>query len=245
MLVKFENPALLSKSIELISELVTEVKIRFSEYGLSITAMDPANVSLVSFKIPKSAFSEYIAEKKEEALGVNLDNLKAILRRCGSKSILVLEKKENSNILEISIHDRIKRNFNLVLIEVETEEKQVPNLEFSAKVEISSVDIIDAIDDCNVVSDACSFIIDNGKFIVEAKSLNSARSEFSSDEVKIEAENCKARYSLEYLQKFMRGAKLVEKTILQFASEHPLRIDFKGEKMELTFILAPRVETED
>src|SRR3989338_8548840 len=97
MLVKFENPALLSKSIELISELVTEVKIRFSEYGLSITAMDPANVSLVSFKIPKSAFSEYIAEKKEEALGVNLDNLKAILRRCGSKSILVLEKKENSN----------------------------------------------------------------------------------------------------------------------------------------------------
>ncbi|MCP6727575.1 MAG: DNA polymerase sliding clamp, partial [Patescibacteria group bacterium] len=62
---------------------------------------------------------------------------------------------------------------------------------------------------------------------------------------KIEAENCSAKYSLEYLQKFIKGAKLSEKTILQFAEDHPLRIDFKIEQIELSFILAPRVETED
>ena len=82
-------------------------------------------------------------------------------------------------------------------------------------------------------------------FIVEAKGLNSARSEFSGDEAKIEAENCKAKYSLEYLQKFMKGAKLCEKSILQFANDHPLKAKFKTEHMELSFILAPRVETED
>jgi len=47
---------------------------------------------------------------------------------------------------------------------------------------------IDAIEDCGVVADACSFIIQNGKFIIEAKGMNSARSEFSGDEAKIEAE---------------------------------------------------------
>ena len=93
--------------------------------------------------------------------------------------------------------------------------------------------------------DAKVVSVKDGKFIIEAKSLNSARSEFSGDEAKIDAEDCKSRYSLEYLQKFMKGAKLVEKSILNFASDHPLRIDFKNEKMELTFILAPRVETED
>ena len=57
-----------------------------------------------------------------------------------------------------------------------------------------------------VVADACSFIIQNGKFIIEAKGLNSASSEFSGDEASINAEDCKAKYSLEYLSKFIKGA---------------------------------------
>lgn len=241
MLVKLDNPVLLSKAIEIISELVMEVRIKVNEFGLSITAMDPANVAMVGFKLPKSAFSQF--ESGNEVLGINLDNLKRILKRCGSGSSLILEKKEN--LLDIQIQDRIKRNFSLSLIEIESEDKEMPNLEFSSRVEMNSIDLIDSIEDCVVVADACSFIIEEGKFIIEAKSLDSARSEFSGDEAKIEAENCKSRYSLEYLQKFIKGAKLCEKTILNFANDHPLKMEFKTEHLELSFILAPRVETED
>lgn len=241
MLVKIENPQFLSRIVEIISDLVSEVRIKINEYGLSIVAMDPANVSMVSFKIPKSAFSQF--EAGTETLGINLDNLKQILKRCGSGSSLILEKKDN--LLEIKIQDRIKRNFTLNLIDIESEDKNIPNLEYSVKVEINSPDLIASIEDCLVVSDACSFSIEDEKFIIEAKSLNSARTEFSSDEVKIEAENAKSRYSLEYLQKFMKGARLCDKSVLQFASDHPLRIDFRAEHFELVFILAPRVETDD
>ena len=241
MLIKLENPGLLSKVIEIISDLVTDVRIKVNESGLSITAMDPANVAMIGFKLPKSSFSQF--ETGDEVLGVNLDSLKQILRRCSSGSFLILERKEN--LLNIQIHDRIKRNFKLNLIEIEREEKEMPNLEFSSRVELNSSDLIASIEDCAVVADACSFIIEEGKFIVEAKGLNSARSEFSGDEAQIQAENCKARYSLEYLQKFMKSAKLCDKTILQFAHEHPLKMDFKTDQMSLSFILAPRVETED
>ena len=241
MLIKLENPLFLAKVIDIISDLVTEVRIKVNEFGMSITAMDPANISMVNFKIPKSSFSQFEVEK--EVLGVNLDNLKQVLRRCGPGSSLLIEKKEN--LLSIHIQDRIKRNFTLNLIEIESEERDLPELEFSSLVEINSVDLITSIEDCNIVADACSFIIKDGKFIIEAKSLNSAMSEFSGDEAKIEAENCKAKYSLEYLQKFMKGAKLCEKSVLKFAEEHPLRIDFKTPEMELSFILAPRVETDD
>ena len=75
--------------------------------------------------------------------------------------------------------------------------------------------------------------------------MNSAQSEFSGDEAKIEAENCSAKYSLEYLQKFMKASKLAEKTTLQFANDHPLRVDINANQLGLSFILAPRVETED
>ncbi len=131
------------------------------------------------------------------------------------------------------------------LIEIDEAEKELPMLDYSAMVEISSVDLNSVIEDCAVVSDSCSFIIQDEKFIVESKGLNSSRAEFSKDEVKIEAENCRAKYSLEYLQKFMKGAKISDKVILHFATEHPLKIDIKTEHLELNFLLAPRVETED
>lgn len=241
MLIQFENPSLFSKVIEIISELVTEVRIKINESGLSITSIDPANVSMVNFIMPKKSFSLF--KSNEEVLGIDLDSFKKILKRVNPSSTLLLEKKDN--YLNIQIQDKIKRSFNLGLIEIESEEKEIPNLEFSSMVEVDSKDFSDSIEDCSIVSDACSFIILNDRFIIESKGLNSARSEFSGDEAKITAENCKSRYSLEYIKKFLKGAKLVEKIILKFANDHPLRMDIKNELMSLSFLLAPRVETED
>ncbi len=245
MLIKLDNPALLSKAIELISELVSEVRIKVNDFGLSISAMDPANVSMVGFKLPRSAFSQF--ESGDEILGVNLDNLKRILKRCGSGGSVIIQKREN--LLDITIMDRIKRSFTLTLIEIESDdivfEDKISRMEFSSHVNIPSVDLISAIEDSLVVSDACSFLIQDGKFVVEAKGINSARAEFSGDEVELRGENCKARYSLEYLQKFIKGSKLVDKTGLSFAQDHPLKLDIRADHMEVSFILAPRVETED
>ncbi len=241
MRVKLENPTVLAKIIDIISELVVEVRIKVNEEGLSITAMDPANVSMVSFKLPKSSFSQF--EVDEESLGVNLENFKRILKRTGMNSSLLMERQDN--VLHLQIQDRIKRNFKLGLIEIETEEKEMPSLEFSSSVRISSQDLIDSIEDCAVVADACSFIISDNTFVIEARGLNSARAEFSGDEAKIEAENCKSRYSIEYLQKFIKASKLFDSTHLRFANDHPLVLDVQNNFMELSFLLAPRVGTED
>lgn len=241
MLVKLENPAIFSRVIEIISELVTEVRLKVSEFGMSITAMDPANVAMVNFRLPKTSFSQF--ETGEEVLGVDLDSLKRILKRCGPRSSLILGK--NENVLEIEIQDRIKRNFSLTLIEIETEDKKMPSLEYSSLVELNSIDLVASVEDCAIVADACSFKIEGEKFIIEAKGLNSARSEFSNEEAKIQAEDCKSKYSVEYLQKFIKASKFSEKTTLEFANDHPLRMDIKTEHMQLSFILAPRVETED
>jgi len=244
MQIKLENPLLLSKVIELISNLVMEVKFKIDSSGMSVVAIDPANVAMVRFFLSKNAFSQFdLGNAKQEIWGVNLEDLKKILRRVGIKSSLILKREENR--LNIEMPDKIKRNFTLSLIDVKSEDKEMPNLEFGARVEMNSVDLIDAVEDCAVVADACSFIIENNNFIIEAKNLNSAKSEFSGDEVKIKAENCRARYSVEYLEKFIKGSKLCDKTILNFANDHPLRMDLNIENMELNFILAPRVESED
>lgn len=242
MKLKLEDATLFSKVIDLISELVIEVKIKVNEFGLSIVAIDPANVSMISLRVPKSSFTEF--EVDQETLGVNLEQLKKVLRRCSKTSSLILER--NENFLEIKIEDKIRRLFSLNLIEVEGEDKDFPtHLEYTSKIEIESQDLIDSIEDCAVISDACSFIVSDGKFIIEAKEINKAKSEFSGDEVKIEAENCRARYSIEYLQKFLKAGKAYKTTQLNFAQDHPLKMDFKSDVVSLSFLLAPRIETEN
>lgn len=241
MLVKLNNPKMLSDVIAIISELVTEVKIKVDKQGLSIVAIDPANVALVAFNIPSTAFSAF--EANEEVLGVSLDNLKSVLKRCSPGSNLVMQSEDNT--LKIEIHDKIKRSFSLALINIDTEDKQVPVLDFASKIEMNSVDFLEAIEDCLIVADACSFLIKEGKFSIEAKGLNSAKNEFSGDEAKIEGANGKSKYSLEYLQKFTKACKLTEKVRINFSDDYPLRLEFNTANIALVFILAPRVENED
>jgi proliferating cell nuclear antigen len=207
-------------------------------------AIDPANVALVSFKLPSGNFSQFEAD--EEVIGLNLDSLKAVLRRCSPSSSLIMQSKDN--LLKVEIQDKIKRSFLLSTIEIEGEEKAMPNLEFVSKVELNSGDFVDVIEDCIIVADSCSFILKEGKYAIEAKGLNSATAEFSSDEAKISGIDARSKYSLEYLQKFAKASKLSDKVQIQFANDYPLRLDFKtqhAEPIELSFILAPRVETED
>jgi proliferating cell nuclear antigen len=241
MKAKIDNPKFFSSVISIISDLVGEVKLRFDDEGLSIVAVDPATVALVSFKMPKNVFSEY--EAGNEVLGVSLDNLKAILRRAKSSSSLLMENTES--VLNINIVDRVKRKFSLALIEVEGEDRSMPTLEFLSQIQISPIDFSDAIEDCLIVSDSCTFNAKPDNFVIEASGLNSAQAEFSSDEIKIISGESKSRYSLEYLQKFMKAGKLVDKVFINFSTDTPLKLEFKNDEFSLSFVLAPRVENDD
>ncbi len=240
MIVKIENPKMLSDAISIVSEIVTEVRIKLLEDGMSIIAVDPANVAMVIFKFPKESFSQY--EAGGEVWGVNLDDLKRILKRASNSSSVVFEQEENK--LKISIFDKIKRVFNMSLIEVDAEDKGEPDLSFKSDVEINSTEFSQAIEDCKVVADSCSLVCGEGFFIIEGLgSLNSARAEFSGDEAKISG-LAKSRYSLEYLSKFVKASKVANDVRIRYSDDYPLRLDFAGEKLGIGFVLAPRVEND-
>jgi hypothetical protein len=43
----------------------------------------------------------------------------------------------------------------------------------------------------------------------------------------------------------VKATKLVDKTIISFSTDYPLKLEFKTPLMELYFILAPRVESDN
>ena len=167
MILKLDHPKLLADAVSIVSELVNEVRIKLLEDGMSIVAVDPANVALVIFKFPKESFSQY--ECGNEVWGVNLDDLKRILKRASTSSSVVFEQEDNQ--LKISIFDKVKRIFTLALVNVEGEDKDVPDLNFACKVELDSKSFSQAIEDAKIVADSCALIAGEGFFMVEGSGI--------------------------------------------------------------------------
>ncbi|MEM4641173.1 MAG: proliferating cell nuclear antigen (pcna) [Candidatus Pacearchaeota archaeon] len=240
MLLKLNDSRLLADVIALVSELVLEVNAKVTKQGFEIMAIDPANVALVDLKIPASAFSTFQLDREEE-LGLNLEDFKQVLRRAGNSSIVL--EKENNN-LKIKIEDKTRRTFYLALINLEPEEKKVPNLSFNSKIEMNPLDFAEIINDAAIVADSCSFVATKNSFLIEAKgTLHASKTELSSDEVKITTEQeSKAKYSLDYLVKFAKASRFAEKLVISFSDEYPAKFEFKSKELDLSFILAPRSE---
>lgn len=240
MILKLDDPKLMSDAIAIVSEIVSEVRIKLLPDGMSIVAVDPANVALVIFKLPKESFSEYDAGN--EVWGVNLDDLKKILKRAGASSSIVLEEFEGK--LKITIFDKIKRTFNLALIEVSSEDKEIPELNFATRVEMNSIDFAQAIEDTNIVADSCALVKTGDIFSVEGSgNLNSAKAEFQGEDIEMFGVG-RSKYSLEYMMKFIKAMKISSRVVVNFSDDYPLRLDFPGEKMGIGFVLAPRVEND-
>ena len=149
---------------------------------------------------------------------------------------------KEDNLLKLGIQDKIRRDFTLALIDIESDEKEMPKWEFKSVIKMDSQSFVEVVEDCLVVSDACTFTAEPTKFIIEAHGLNSARAEFSNEEIEIYSDSGTARFSLEYLNKFIKGAKISSRATLSFSDNHPMRIDFPTGNVMLSFVLAPRVE---
>ena len=69
MLLKLDDPKLFANIASIISELVTEVRIKVNKGGMSLVALDPASIAMVYFNIPPELFSKFEIER-DEVLGI-------------------------------------------------------------------------------------------------------------------------------------------------------------------------------
>ena len=246
MRLTLAEPKYLKDSISIISDLVNEAKFVVKKEGLELIAMDPANVAMVIFKLLSSCFTEYDV-KKDVELGINLGQLKQILRRAKANDTVTLDDEEGK--LNIQFRSDTVRTFSLPVIEMEEKEQRVPELTFPMSVQTNSAVLSDAIGDVDVVAESVTFMADMNKMTISAEGdLSKAKIEISpGDGTKIEmkGDKVKAKYSVEYLKKMIEAAKLSNQVTIHFNNDYPLRLDYKQiDRVALSFILAPRVEND-
>lgn len=234
-------------SIAIISDLVSEAKFKINKTAIELVAMDPANVAMIVFKMFSSSFVEYSLDKDIE-ISLNLSNLKQVLRRANDRDLIGLEVSDGK--LKISMKGNVSRTFYLPLIDLEDREQKIPELNFKAKVVCQPSLIENAIMDADVVSDSVSFICEKGKLTIKAEGdLNQSVTEIKADDNTIISvtgdSSVKAKYSIEYLKKMIRGDKLANSFEMEMSQDYPLKMSFsEKDKVLLQFILAPRVDND-
>lgn len=245
MLISLAEPQYLKDSISIISELVNETRIKISQDGIELIAMDPANVAMIIFKMFPSAFTEFKVEQPVD-VAVNLTNFKQILKRAKPTDVLTLELADNK--LKIQLKSNSTRTFNLPIIDIEEKDQKIPELKFPITVQIPSASLHEAINDVDIVAESVSFEAEPGKFSLHAEGdLNSAAIEIGGDDnIKIEAtEAARSKYSIEYLKKMIEGSKISDTATIQFNKDYPLKLTYTTiDKVMLSFILAPRVDND-
>jgi proliferating cell nuclear antigen len=249
MKIVMNDVSLLRDSLDAISGLVNEATFEFTNNGLSLKAIDPAVVAMTILKMMPTCFDQYDLEG-DVKLTINLDYLLEVLKRVKVSDKVIIELVSDAGNLKISMVGNLNREFRIGLIENPDKEQKVPSPEFSGQIIIDNNVLRDAVKNCQMVSDCTTFTASPEKFsITAAGDLNNVVHDLGKDspylkELSVLNEEV-SKYSLEYLEKIIRGDKVSEETIIKFKKDYLLQIEYKTvDKLSLIFILAPRVEND-
>lgn len=241
-----ENPGLLKKSMEIISDIVLEGTFVFKRDYVELVALNSNNVVMVIFRLLSTNFEKYDV-KDEFQISLSLEHFSDVLKRCDDKSKLVLNIEDKANKLKIVSLGKNQKEFELSLIDFNDDNLQkVPSLEFPVKIICSSAVFTNAINDLNFLENGVNFKVNSKVFSLEGRTTSMSGKIDLVDEIDVKYDENKAyscKYSIEYLKKFIKADKIVNTVELSFSEDYPLKIEYKlVDKLLLGFILAPRGE---
>jgi len=241
-----DNPDLLKDSINAVSALLNEGVFKLTSSGMELSSMDSANVSMIDMKLLSTAFRTFEVEGEQE-IGINISDLTNVLKRAKATDSVTLELVDN--LLNIELSGNSKRTFSIPLLDIKQDAKS-PTLEFPVTARLKASVIEDGISDAEIVGDAVVLEASPEYFLMRAEN-ESRKTQLklekgNQDLIELNAnEKVKSMFPLDYLKKIMKASKLSEETTISLGNDYPMKVDFRViDKVNLSFILAPRIENE-
>ena len=228
---------------EVVSTLVSEVKLSVSKDGIEVKAVDPSHVAMLVLKLQKSAFEEFTGESTE--IGLDVEKLKEVLRLSKPTDVLDLQyrwRKESTRDQGRQGHPTYvgRRSAGIT-------DPKVPNVTPPASAVVKMEELRQGIRGSESISDHVTLTVDADGF--------SMHSEGETDRVdmhlpkdsltKLEAkEPVKSMYLLDFFSAMMKSITSAEEVALHVGNEYPLKIEFTiaDNRGSGFFLLAPRVE---
>ncbi|MDE1860612.1 MAG: proliferating cell nuclear antigen (pcna) [Candidatus Micrarchaeota archaeon] len=243
--LKIDNAKYWRDCVESIVSLIDEGSFSITKEGISLKAMDPSSISMVSFFIPSKAFSKYNVDKST-TVGVNLENLSKILSRTRDDEALVMKDADNKLSLEF-VGPSSRRRYKLQMLDVKKSVEKEPTIVFDVRVEILGEPLKDIIKDASQISSYIAFKASKDQFGISARGDSGELEELHDKENtairKLEAtKGADSVFNLEFLENMVRSCPMGSPINIELKSNEPLKVRYNIGEAEVTYFLAPYME---
>lgn len=234
--------------IECVKAIVDEVRVSVALDGISIKAVCPAHVSMVSVAVPAGRFSTYSVSVPGD-LGIDIEKIENILKiKAGDKMAWTMTDGIASGpCMEIQT-GKISRNIQCIDIDGMCKPKFPDLSNLPAHAEIDTDDWGDALKTCALVSDFTALSInDQGvQFMADNDVKESARLAIEKIHTRYHqvSEPARSLFSLDYLQSMEKAARKIKAVSvrLNIGTDFPLKAEIHTANLSATFLMAPRIE---
>lgn len=233
------------KCVDAIVNLVDEGTFIVSADGLHLRTMDPSQIAMIDFVLPKTAFSKIEVDEKV-GVGVNLADLSKILARtrAGEKLTVSVDEKDSKLLLEFSGGSR--RHFKLPLLESSSVLPKEPKVEFDANIKIKGRHFKDILHDAGLLSSHVILQADDSEFVVEAHG-DSGDLHVQTKKEGLSGMNTKGKsrsmFPFQYLDDITRACPDEVDLSVDMKSDAPVKISYEISDAKIAYYLAPRVES--
>ena len=237
----------LGDALDSVSVLVDECKIRLEDEGLTIRAVDPANVGMVDLTLDAASFESY--ETDGGVIGVNLSRLEEFVGMADSGQLVQLELEEETRKLHVQI-EGLEGTLALIDPESIRQEPDLPDLDLPANIVVEGADIARAVTAADMVSDHIALGVDGDDetFYVDAEGdTDDVHLELTRDDlIDLTAGGARSLFSLDYLQDMNKAIPSDAEVSMELGEEFPVKLhfDIAEGNGNVTYMLAPRIQSD-
>merc|ERR1712166_175771 len=251
-----QQAVLLKKVVDAMKDLCKDVNFDCSEKGIQVQSMDSSHVALVSLLLRESAFSNFKCDRAT-SLGMNVDSLGKIFKMCGPSDSLKLKWQNDADTVNFQCEsgedDRIA-DFELKLMQIESEHMEIPEQAYKVVVRLPSSEFLKVCRDLKEFGETMQIQAskDGIRFSVQGDVgtgnvvLKPRESEKAEERVSLTVqESVTATFALRYLVTFAKAAPLSSHVELGLGPDSPLMVKYELENADnghMQFYLAPKID---
>ena len=232
-----------------LTKIVEEVTIHFQEDSIEIKGMDKCHVCYYHIKLPKEMFSEYNFDSFT-TIGISTSMFYRILNTKEPNQISTIEASEDNLHVKFTSDDKkeINKFYKISLIDISTEELNIPDFEYDAEFELETVKFNTLTQDLGLFGDEYKIICTEDNITMNTSgAYGETKIEFDIDDLEnyaiVEDAEINLVFSGKYFEKMCSFSKLSSKIEIKISNEYPMYLSYRlVNNGFMTFYLAPKIE---
>lgn len=252
-LTKLETFITIFQNMKMITD---SINIDCNEDRVYIQTMNTSKISILEITIPKSWFCTYSC-LKPVMIGINCSTfLRILLARDKAQTMQILyDVEDETDKLFVHMKSPIKtifdRDFEVPLIDLDTEIMAIPDIEYQADISLPSTDFALLINQLKGFGDTLEIVCNETIIKMISKSIDSGK---MSVLVKIddltgfaieEGRELKMSFSLNLLNVICNYSKISKEVDIKMSENYPLYISYSNEELTVRHFIAPKISDDE